>query len=327
MNQNRLGPALMPSPPARLSVVLVAGSQRARAQRVLDALAAQTAAARIEVVIVDVASGDVPRLDTADLRTVYVRRPDIDRWGAARAEGVHAAGTAIVAFIEDHCFPARTWAETLIATHRGPWAAVGYAFTNANPETYVSRSSMMARYGAFALPCTGGPSRFLSGNNVSYKRDVLLELGPALPDLLAIDFNLQERLGRRGIPMFVEARAHAAHQNFTSVIREGRTGHWYCRLLAARRAETQSWGAARRLAYGLAVPLGAPLVRLARLVRGLGGRRSLWPTVAAGLPVIVIEYLFDASGEALGYLLGAGRAERETMRWELESDRDRTRTE
>jgi Glycosyl transferase family 2 len=310
--------------PPELSVVLVAGSQRARAQRVLDALAAQTVADRIEVVVIDVSRPSLPTLNTSHLRTEYVQRPDIDRWAAARVEGVRAASAGAVAFIEDHCFPARTWAEMLIETHRQRWAAVGYAFTNANPQSYVSRSSMMARYGGFAHPCHGGPSRFLSGNNVSYKRQSLLEFGADLEGLLAIDFNLQELLGQRGDAMFVESRALAAHQNFTSVIKEGRAGHAYCRLLAARRAESQSWSRARRVVYGLAAPLGAPTIRIARLLGGLPGRRPLWWTVAAGLPVIAIEYLFDASGESLGYLFGAGNAERETMRWELETDRTGT---
>jgi hypothetical protein len=312
------------APVVPLSVVLVAGSQRARAARVLAALGAQTVAADLEVVVVDVAPVEIPPLVTTGLRTRYVRRPGVDRWGAARAEGARAASAEVVAFIEDHCFPDPTWAEILIETHRGPWVAVGYAFTNANPETYVSRSSMMARYGAFAHPARRGPARYLSGNNISYKTRTLLELGPDLDRLLAVDFNLQELLARRGAPMFVEARALAAHQNFTSIIKEGRTGHPYCRVLAAWRADMQGWGAFRRIAYGVGAPLGAPVMRLARLLVGMAGRRALWPTVAAGLPVITVEYLFDATGESLGYLFGVGNAERETMRWELETDRTGT---
>lgn len=307
-----------------LSVILVAGSQRARAQRVLEALAAQTVAAAIEVVVIDVSRPSLPALDSTQLRTTYVHRPDIDRWAAARVAGVREATADAVAFIEDHCFPARTWAEMLIDAHRQQVVAVGYAFTNANPQSYVSRSSMMARYGGFAHPCHGGPSRFLSGNNVSYKRRTLLEFGAGLERLLAIDFNLQEVLGRRGDAMSVESRALAAHQNFTSVIKEGRAGHAYCRLLAARRAESQSWGSARRVVYGLAAPVAAPMIRIARLLGGLPRRRPLWWTVAVGLPVIAVEYVFDATGESLGYLFGPGNAERETMRWELETDRTGT---
>jgi glycosyltransferase involved in cell wall biosynthesis len=309
---------------SQLSVVLVAGSQRARAQRVLDALCAQTAAAVIEVIVVDLTPPKVARLELTRLSHVYLSRPDIDRWGAARAEGARHATSETIAFIEDHCFPAPTWAEVLIDAHRGPWAAIGYAFTNANPRSYVSRSSLMARYGLFVHPARRGPSRALSGNNVSYKRETLLSLGSELETLLAIDFNLQERLGRRGVPMFVEARALAAHENFTSVIKECRTGHHYCRLLAARRSETQRWPTLRRLAYGFGAPVGAPAIRLARLLAALRDRRELWPAVAAGLPVIVFEYLADALGESLGYLFGVGDAERQTLRWELETDRTGT---
>jgi hypothetical protein len=134
---------------------------------------------------------------------------------------------------------------------------------------------------------------------------------------------VQELLRERGLPMCIEARALAAHQNYASLIGEWRTGHPYCRLMAADRARAHGWGRARRIAYGLAAPLAAPAVRLARLGRSLPGRRSLWPAFVAGLPAIVAMYAWDALGESLGYLLGPGNAERETLRWELETPRTR----
>ena len=276
----------------------------------------------MEIVIVDLVRESVARLKTTpEAAVVYLSRPGIERWGRARLEAVRAAGAPIVAFIEDHCFPAQDWAEKLIEAHAGPWAAVGYAFTNANPESYVSRAAMLARYGLFTHPARGGSARRLSGNNVSYKRDVLLPLGERLETLLDIDFNLHEELSRRGLPMFVEARALAAHQNYTSLAGECRAGWPYCRLLAAHRARVGPWGRPRRIVYGLLVPFGAPVVRLARLVHSLRGRGSLWPAFVAGLPMIMAMYLSDALGESAGYLLGAGKAERETLRYELETER------
>lgn len=305
-----------------LSAALIAGPCRVRAQRVVDALCAQTALQSIEIVIVDLACDSVPRLTTPpQAPVVYVSRPDIKRWGTARLEAVRTARSPVVAFIEDHCFPARDWARRLIDAHQGPWAAVGYAFTNANPESYVSRAAILARYGLYVHPVRGGPARHLSGNNISYKREVLLALGERLEPLLDIDFNLHEELIRRGLPLFVEARAFAAHQNYTSLSGECQTGRPYCRLLAARRAHTGAWGRPRQIVYGLLTPLGAPAVRLARLAYSLGGRRSLWSGFIAGFPAIVIMYLSDAVGESLGYLLGVGNAEREVLRYELETER------
>jgi glycosyltransferase involved in cell wall biosynthesis len=307
----------------RLSVVLIAGLQRSRAQRVLDALAAQTVAGSIEVVVVDLSDGGRARLDVAPaLRHVYANRPAIKRWGAARAEGVRLASGDVVGFIEDHCFPAPDWAEMLIEAYRGPWAAVGYAFTNANPGTYVSRCSLLARYGLFVHPTRPGRAPIVSGNNVSYRRELLLSFGAELDGLLTIDFNLQEVLGKRDLPLLVEARARAAHQNFSRYASDSITGYWYCRLLAARRAETQSWSTMRRLVHGFGAPLGSPAIRLTRFLLGLRGRRELWPDAAAAVPLIVGWYLTDALGESLGYLLGAGQAEQQALRWELDEARE-----
>jgi Glycosyl transferase family 2 len=306
-----------------VSAAVVAGPCRSRVQRVVNALCAQTALQSMEIIIVDLAPSSVPRLTAASNATVvYLARSDITRWGQARMEAVKAARAPIIAFIEDHCFPARNWAERLIEAHEGPWAGIGYAFTNANPKSFVSRVAMLARYGMFVHPVRSGPARYISGNNVSYKRDILLGLGEGLEMLLDIDFNLQEELVRRNRGLFVEAGAIAAHQNYTSLRGECRTGRPYCRLLAAHRARVNAWGRLRRVLYGVLVPLGAPALRLTRLVRSLRRRRSLWTTFVFGIPMITVMYISDAFGEAAGYLFGIGEAEREVLRYELETERD-----
>ncbi|HUQ20526.1 MAG TPA: glycosyltransferase [Gemmatimonadaceae bacterium] len=306
----------------RLSVVLVTGSQRERAQRVVDAVATQTAVGEIELVVVDLAPSNLPQLHVSEpLQSVYLKRPDIARWGIARSEGVRAASGDAVAFIEDHCFPEPEWAETLIDAHTNAFGVIGYAFKSGNPESFVARASLLGRYGNFVHPAHRQQASIVSGNNVSYKRDLLLSFGDALEDLLTIDFNLQEILAKRGVPLFVESRALAAHEHFTSVVREGITGHHYCRLLAAKRAQTQSWSWARKVLHGIGAPLGSPVIRMWRLLHGLKGRRALWPSAIRALPVITVEYLFDSVGESLGYLIGAGDAERWALHWELEASR------
>jgi hypothetical protein len=313
---------MLDSPPD-LSVVMVAGAQRGRAQRVLDALAAQAARDRLEVIVMDIAQGAPAGLQPEpSLRSTAATRPDIRRWGQARAEGVRLARGDVVAFLEDHCFPQPDWAATLLEAYREPWAVVGYAFTNANPATYVSRASLLARYGQFVHPTARRRATLVSGNNVSYRRSLLLSFGDDLERLLTIDFNLQEILSRRGTPMLVEARALGAHQNYVSFLRDSVTGHWYCRLLAARRAESQRWTLGRRLLHGVGAPLGSPAIRLTRLLRSLRGRQTLWWDAVLGLPLIAAWYVTDALGESLGYLIGAGRAETEALRWELDEARE-----
>lgn len=310
------------SPEVKLSAVLVAGSRRDRAQRVVDAVAAQTAVNDIELVIVDLARAGTPRFKVPDsLRSVYLSRPDVARWGIARCEGVRGATGEVVAFIEDHCFPEPEWASILIEEHRNGWGAVGYAFKSGNPESFVARASLLGRYGDFVHPAHRRQAALVGGNNVSYKRDLLLSFGKELEDLLSIDFNLQEMLSKRGVPLFIESRALAAHENFQSVVEEGITGHHYCRLLAAKRAQTQKWSRFRKIVHGIGAPIGSPAIRLWRLIRGLKGRRVLWPLAIRSVPVIAVIYFFDSIGESLGYLVGAGNSEHWALHWELDADR------
>lgn len=308
-----------------LSAAMIAGPQRYRAQRVVNAMCAQTVAQSMEIIVVDLAPLSTPRLTAPPhANLVYLSRPDIRRFGQARAEAVKVARAPIVAFTEDHCYPSRTWAEKLIAAHQGEWAAVGYAFTNANPKTYISRSSMLARYGQFAHPARGGQARFISGNNVSYKRDIVLALGDRLEMLLDVDFNLHEELLRQQRTLFVEAQALGAHQNYTTLKEECLTGRPYCRLLAAHRANVGGWSTPRRLFYGVISPLSAPAIRLARLALSLRGRSPLWRTFVLGIPAIAFMYMSDGLGESAGYLFGAkeGETERDLMKYELETERD-----
>lgn len=312
----------MSQPPPLLSAIVTVGSCRDRAQRVLHALCAQSVAESIEVIVVDLAAENSPRLHTApQVRTIYLPRPRNEPYAHARGEGVRHATAPVVAFLEDHCFPARDWAQLLIEIHKGPWAAVGYGFVNANPKTYLSRASMIVDYGLWMHPASHGPANFLAGNNVSYKREILASFGDQISTVLAPDFNLQETLVKRGLPMFVESRALAAHQNFTRLSGLLHANHAYCRLLAANRADAQSWSRVRRIVYGCVTPLSAPTIKFLRLVQSLRGRLTLLPAVVAAVPIIGIVFCWAAIGESFGYLFGRGTAEQDFNLWELEAER------
>lgn len=309
----------MPDP--RLTAAVIVGGCRRRSERVLRALAAQSVAASLEVVVVDVGTAELPALESPPgPRLVYLRAPGLV-WSAGRARAVREASTPIVAFIEDHCFPAPDWAERLLEAHEGPWAAVGYAFTNANPESYWSRACLMTDYGSWQHPARHGPCRRLPGQNLSYKRELLLRLGDRLEGLLTPDFNLLEELKRAGHALFVESRARAAHQNFSAPAALLSAHRAYTRLFAARRAALGGWSRSRRIFYGLAVLPGAPLVNTLRTALDLRRRWPLPLAFVASLPVLLATRCWAALGESCGYLFGEGGAEQDLQRWELEIER------
>lgn len=312
----------MPQETPLLSVVVVVGPLRARGQRVLDAVGAQTIADRLQLVVVDLRGATEPWLTVAPhLRADYIVEDPALTYGAARAAGVSAARAPVVAFVEDHCFPLPDWAEAVVRAHDGPWVGVGYAFTNANPETYRSRSGLLADYGLWAHPARHGPARLLPGNNIAYKRTLLDAFGDDLPTMLGTDFAVHQHCLRHGLPMGIAADALAAHTNFESLGSLLRANYAYCRTIAATRVRVHGWSPLRRLVYGLAVPLGAPAIKLARLFASLRGRRALWGGVAAALPVVAVTFAWSAVGEAVGYLFGMGDSAPVFRYWELEAPR------
>ena len=301
-----------------MSVAVIVGRLRPRAQRVVDALARQDVAADLEVLVMDIEPALEPISVPAPLTGVHVPlRSALMSQG--KGEAVRRASAPVIAFLEDHCYPCPGWARALIEAHRGPWAAVGYAFENANPETWVSRAGMTSDYGMFVEP-RRGPADFISGNNVSYKRDVLLRFGDRLDSLLIVDHNLQSALREQGERLFIEPDALAAHENYVTVTEVGRANASFCRAMAASRADGWSWP--RRVFYALAAPVAAPAIKLIRLARSVARRpRAIVRTLAA-LPVILAAYAWGAAGESRGYLdRSADAAELEFLVWELATAR------
>jgi hypothetical protein len=301
----------MPSGGPLLSAAVVVGSQRRRAQRSVLAACRQTAIDSIEVIVVDLAPPGPPDLETPPgVAVTYRRVAEARLWTWGRAEAARLARAPVVAYLEDHCYASPGWAEALIERHREPWAAVGYAFTNANPETWVSRRAMINDYGYWMHPAPSGPQRLLPGNNVSYKRELLLSFGDRLERVLTPDFSLQEIFRSRGLPMCTEPRALAAHENWPTLSSLLRAGYTYGRALGAGRARTQSWGRPRRLFYGCVSPLSAPLFGAVRLLRRLPGRPpEVVRLTLAGLPIYLLAHFAAGIGEGWGYLTGKGPGE------------------
>jgi hypothetical protein len=306
----------------KLSVVMVVGACRQRAQYALDRLCAQTPIDALEIVVVDVAANGVPPLSmpSGGAAVAIVPARGLDHWGEARRLGLERSSAPVIAFIEEHCFTEPGWAAALIEAHEGLWASVGYGFLNANPESYVSRSAMVTDYGLWLDGPPRGPIWYLPGNNVSYKREAFLSLGDRLEAALATDFVAQETFRERGTPMFVEPRAVAKHMNFTTVWETALTNYVWCRAMAARRASSLRWSRARRVTQALATPATAPVYRVVRLLAAFRQRRQL-RRLAVALPVVLVVGICAAVGEAAGYGLGAGNADAQLKRWELDVER------
>jgi hypothetical protein len=304
-------PETAPGAPPDLSVVLVFARRLAVLRRTLASLRAQTIAGRIEVVLVAPSRQAMRELqprDTAGLHSVTIEiAGEIVNVDKAGARGVSAASAAVIAFIEDHAFPAPNWAETLVAAHREPWAVVGTAIVNGNPRTAWSWANHLVTYGPWSAHLSPGEMQSVSRHNSSFKRQALAGLGPGLLPAFGRDGALFKELRRANHRIYLDTGTSVEHVNpskaLTTLGLRFRAG----RVYADKRVKAGRWNIVKRAAYAAAFPL-YPLIRFRQIWRETlqhPSHRSLLPRV---LPALSGALVCDAVGQAVGYLTGAGRA-------------------
>lgn len=306
-----------------VSVLAVVGSDRKRLKRLFRALTKQTIRDRLELILVDLAPEESEKIDLPPgIAGRVFSQPGSWDWGAARSKAVREAKASIVAFLEDHTIPDPRWAEEVAAKFEesGPETdSVCYAFVNGSPDTWFYKSVFMAEYGILSQPLPEGRPPSSTANNIAYRRDILLELGDKLDELLELDFFLQSYLGP-GFKVVSAPRAVLAHQTNSS-LRDLVVGHFgFARLFANRRIGWEEWGEIKRLAGALSVPFLVPLLRIKRLFFALKGR-SLTGVALRGLPLIFLLYLAGALGESVGLLCRKRYSAKEIIWLELVAPR------
>ena len=308
------------TPVPALSVVALAPDRFETVARTVSHLAAQDAAAQIELILVAPAAGlDVPASAVAPFAAWrVVRHEEWHSTSEARAGGIRQASAPIVVLVEDHCYPAPGWARALIDAHQEDWAGVGPVMLNANPGTLVSWANLVIEYGPWMTsPSRGESVDHIPGHNSSYKRDVLLAYGPQLGAMMEAESVLQWDLAARGHRFTIAPDARTRHKNFSRVLPSLALRFNGGRLFAANRA--RHWPGWRRLMFAAGSPL-LPGLRTWRARRALQSLRDSRPRRGL-LPLIFALLTVDAAGECAGYAAGGGQA---MMRLtDLEFHRDR----
>jgi hypothetical protein len=315
------GETVSAAAPPRLSVALVAGPCRRRAQAALDAFGRQTLV-EMEVLLFDSRPEASPLAKPPGLDVREVRRDFPGGQPEARSAAVQMARAPALAFVEDHCVVAPGWAAAVAeAFETGPWGVVGYTFRNADDSRWGARGCHAAVYAPWMAPAEDAEVRGVATNNLAFRTEIVRRLGPVFERMISPDAMLQQHLLRQGVRFFLAGRAECTHENLWQLGCIAAVSAAHGRALAARRIEVWQWGWPRRLFYAAAVPVGAPLLRFWRLFAGAASRPRRWLPVLESLPVAAVTYVAGACGEAFGYLWADDRAVARLEAYELELDR------
>lgn len=312
----------MPTSGSALTVIVVVGPLRERAGECLRSLLGQGLEERLEVLVVDLEPPGSPPVPGADDPTVRVLRlaPETT-FAAARARAVAEATAPVVAFVEEHVRVLPGWGEALLEAHGGPWAGVGGEAANGNPGVGASDVAGLISYGYWYPPLRRGETDLLPGHNASFRTSVLRGYGEELEELLVCDLVLHDRLRADGHRLFLEPRARFAHLNEADWRTQALGMHLWYRCYGPLRARLNGWSPWRRALYVAAVP-AIPFYFVAGFARRLRRERPhLLPLLLARLPHVLAVHLAAAAGQAVGLLLGPGRAPSRFTRFELSAPR------
>nr|WP_281373797.1 glycosyltransferase [Parvularcula dongshanensis] len=290
-----------------MSAVVVTPGTFASLRRTVEALARQTVADRIELVVVAPTREAVAEAEAlgAFHSVTIVPQGEIANVDHAAAAGLIAGRGLVVSSIEDHAFPDPEWAERVLDAWDGPYDAIGTTVDNANPDSKLSWTNILIAYAAWAPGTPDGEIEAVPAHNVSYRREALTPYSNHLPSLMGREGHLFREMKERGAKFRFVSGARVTHLNPSSLKATAALRFDAGRLYGARRAADGRWPIWKRAAYAGLSPL-IPAIRYRRLRQELFGPARPNVTERRFGPALLLGLAFDAAGQAAGYLAGAG---------------------
>lgn len=275
---------------------------------VVRAIAAQTIAERLEVVLVGPEAA-LPRVQPGDLAGFAGHRvvgvPSILPLAAARAVGVRATTGRLVNVGETHAFPHPEFAATVVAAMDAGSTAVVPGFHNGNPGSALSWANFLLDYGRWNAAVPPGEPAFFPAYHTTFTRAFLLGLGEGLDRAYAVGNDIGVALRAGGHRVAFVPAAGIRHVNVSRPL------HWLReRYLTARcQAATRSapWSRGRRAVYVAGSPL-IPAVLLARLAPALRDLRREQRPPRGTMPGLLLATVAREVGEVAGFVAGASPA-------------------
>jgi hypothetical protein len=315
-----------------LSVVFAVRGGFANARKAVECLLAQTIAPRIELIVV---SNDPEILRAIESflpaggcfsRSEFVLHAGRDL-ASDRIRGAREAVGGLIAFTEDHSFPAAHWAEEIVAAFGSSKHVLAAAplLRNPNPATAIGSAHFLLNHGVNEGGRSAGrfeDCEHLPWHGTVYRRDVFLSaIGGGHVELLQAESFLQETV-RRSHPAarFVRCpRTWMNHVNMSRLRPALLLAFHGGRIFGAVRADMRHWGYGIRIARSALFPLVAVLAiwRKAALLRD---RSSLLRTCGR-MTVAVPLAFFHALGEAVGTCFGMGESDRAFADFEYDRSR------
>ena len=221
-----------------------------------------------------------------------------------RARGFREATGDAVAVIEDHVMVPPGWARAMLDALGDEQQVVGGSVENAATETLIDWAAFLCEYSHCLPPIPAGPSEWLTGNNVVYRRS-LLEAYRAVTEEGGWENRLHDQLREDGHTLMCRPEIVVGHKKHYSFGEYFSQRYIFARAYAGARVKDEPTG--KKIAYGLAA-LALPPVLFYRTVSRIlsKGKHTEW--LWRSVPLLLAFVTSWGAGEVVGYLRGPGDA-------------------
>jgi len=293
------------SEPPLLSVVVPSVNGIRDLLECLSALAAEAARVPLEVLVVD-------RVGPALAEEVARQHPWVRIIEAARGTTIpdlraiafSAAVAPVVAVIEDHVHVPPGWATQMLTAQQRGETVVGGAVENAATERLVDWAAFLCEYSHLLPPLPEGSVPAITGNNTTYRRELLERFREATSSGRWED-HLHAVLRAHGIQLFCRPEIVVRHKRHYTVREYVSQRYLYARSYAAARLAGRPWPV--RVVYGAAAALLPPLL-FGRIAGRVWSRPRYRPVLVRSIPLLILFVTAWAAGEIAGAWLGPGDA-------------------
>jgi glycosyltransferase involved in cell wall biosynthesis len=207
--------------PPRISVIVPTRDRPQALACCLEALAAQTVADTLEVIVVDdgsVAVGEIREIVALHRRARVTRGAGAGP-AAARNAGVQHARGELLCFTDDDCVPDEEWAEQLAAAlDRGADAVAGRTLSGGGA---LGEASEIVAHAPAAAAGHDGSLLFAPSNNLACKRTVFeaIQFDESYPTAAGEDRDWCARLLAAGYVLRLEDKARVVHHQDLTLAR------------------------------------------------------------------------------------------------------------
>ncbi|GEM_PF-381360 len=295
-----------------LSVVMTIVDGGATLRRCLDALAAQTGAPSIEVLVpydhmsteAGAMAADYPGFRFIDLGAILGGMVPANPYemhafyDTRRSEAMKRATGRLIAIIEDRGVPAPDWAAVMIRLHaENREGVIGGAVENGVDRLW-NWAIFFCDFGRYQPPLAEREPEYVTDTNIAYKREAIM----AVRDLWEVKYQEAQvnwELRRRGVGLMLSDAALTVQMRPAVPVRAlaAERLHW-ARMFGQVRGREISAG--QRLKLCLAMPV-LPFVLFVRHLRRQIAKGRHVGTYLAAAPMVLFLLACWSLGEFIGY--------------------------